>query len=57
LKQHFTLNAADLFRETSRIMGFARSGTNVETLMKASLKYGLDNEIIFEKGGILMINQ
>jgi hypothetical protein len=57
LKQHFTLNAADLFRETSRIMGFARSGTNVETLMKASLKFALDNEIIFEKGGILMINQ
>lgn len=51
LVHQISLPPDELIRETSRLFGFARLGTNVETAMKNGILYAIKKGYIFEKDG------
>lgn len=56
LIHQISLPLDELIRETSRLFGFARLGTNVETAMKNGIFYAIKQGFIFEKDGRLIIH-
>ena len=56
LIHQISLPLDELIRETSRLFGFARLGTNVETAMKNGIFYSIKKGYIFEKDGRFIIH-
>lgn len=51
LSHQISLPHDELVRETSKLFGFARSGTNVEIAMKKGIKKAIANSYVLEKDG------
>ena len=51
LSHQISLPNDELVREASRLFGFARSGTNVETAMRKGINKAISNSYVFEKEG------
>lgn len=56
LTHQISLPLDELIRETSRLFGFARLGTNVETAMKNGIFYAIKKGYIFERDGRFIIH-
>jgi len=57
LSHQISLPKDELVRETSRLFGFARSGSNVENAMKKGIKMAIIKGFINEKEGRLIIKE
>jgi hypothetical protein len=55
LRQQFSMGETDLQREAARLLGFARSGTNVDAAMKAGFDYAVAQNKMTEKNGRFII--
>lgn len=56
LSNQISLPKEDLIRESSKLFGFARTGTQVELAMKKGIEIALNKGFVLLKDGRVLIN-